>query len=257
MKSKWKFCSISRGYTAGSLLAAAFVLAPGVAAAQSVTGMILDSATDNRIVGASVTVYDGRRVVADLKTDSTGRFALPIAPKAAHLLQVSAFGYEPRTIRLRENMAPFTLRLAVTPLAVEGVEAVAERRDPHLDITGFYQRKRHEIGSFISLEQIEKRKPARACDLFQNMNGVRLVCNPSSTVCRVVSKRFTSLRTSACALSIYMDGVPYGRVNIDELVPVEDLLGVEVYAGSARVPAQYGGADSACGVILLWTRYKN
>jgi hypothetical protein len=45
------------------------------------------------------------------------------------------------------------------------------------------------------------------------------------------------------------------RGRVDLLQP-EELLAIEAYLGAARVPAQYGGANSACGVILLWTRFR-
>jgi hypothetical protein len=43
------------------------------------------------------------------------------------------------------------------------------------------------------------------------------------------------------------------RYDIDSL-HWQDIEAIEIYAGPAQVPPQYGGAHSACGVILFWTR---
>ena len=231
---------------------------PRSAPAQTVSGLVLDSATQARVPGASVTVYHGRRVVADLKSDSAGRFQLPITPTSQYLLQVNALGYEPWTIRLRERMPPFSILLKAEPLQVEGVQVTAQRRDPYLDITGFYQRKRAEIGTFITPEQIEQRKPGRISDLFHGVSGIRIICGQQPVgECRVATRRMNSVQTAVCFPVIYLDEVPLERGRVDGLVPPQDLLAVEVYAGAARVPARYGGANNACGVILLWTRFRS
>jgi hypothetical protein len=47
-------------------------------------------------------------------------------------------------------------------------------------------------------------------------------------------------------------GLP-NRYDIDSL-RWQDVEAVEIYAGPAQVPPQYGGAHSACGIILFWTR---
>ena len=33
-----------------------------------------------------------------------------------------------------------------------------------------------------------------------------------------------------------------------------DVAGIEVYAGGATVPGQYGGSTARCGVIVIWTK---
>ena len=37
---------------------------------------------------------------------------------------------------------------------------------------------------------------------------------------------------------------------------VESLAGVEYYVGGARVPLLFARGDSACGVLVLWTRMR-
>jgi hypothetical protein len=84
--------------------------------------------------------------------------------------------------------------------------------------------------------------------------GARIV--PRGSSYEIVARRFSSGR-GACLPMVYLDGMKLGRGNINDVVLPEDLLGVEAYMSAARVPAQYGGSDAACGVILLWTRMKS
>jgi hypothetical protein len=44
---------------------------------------------------------------------------------------------------------------------------------------------------------------------------------------------------------------------IDHIIPASDLAGVEIYRRPSQLPARFGGAMSACGVIVLWTRLKS
>jgi hypothetical protein len=41
---------------------------------------------------------------------------------------------------------------------------------------------------------------------------------------------------------------------IDEFVNIQDVAGIEVYRGAVEVPAQYGGAESSCGVLVITRR---
>jgi hypothetical protein len=50
-----------------------------------------------------------------------------------------------------------------------------------------------------------------------------------------------------------------GRDNpllIDEFINVNDIAGIEVYRGAVEVPPQYSGAESACGVLVIWRRHS-
>ena len=225
--------------------------------AQGLRGMVVDSATGKAVPAATVMVYEGRRVIVDLKSDSAGAFNLPVAAQIGQVLHVTALGFDPLTIRMQPNSGPVTVRLQPAPVAVEGVSVTAERRDPFLNLTGFYQRKRAEIGTFIDREQIDKRNPHRVTDLFQGVAGARII--PRGSSYEVVTRRFTGgpATGAVCLPAVYLDGVPVGRGGLNDLILPENLLGVEAYMSASRVPAQYGGANAACGVILLWTRLKS
>ena len=62
-----------------------------------------------------------------------------------------------------------------------------------------------------------------------------------------------------CPPILYLDGINLGSIDDAEyggpdlLVFPHDIEGVEVY-GPATVPAEYGGSDAGCGVIVVWKR---
>jgi hypothetical protein len=40
-------------------------------------------------------------------------------------------------------------------------------------------------------------------------------------------------------------------------VQTDDIEAIEAYGNASRIPPQYNGSNSACGVILIWTRRGN
>ena len=54
---------------------------------------------------------------------------------------------------------------------------------------------------------------------------------------------------------VYIDGFPSiaGGEDLKTIDPM-NIEGIEVYRRPVEVPAEYGGAMSGCGVIVLWTR---
>jgi hypothetical protein len=56
---------------------------------------------------------------------------------------------------------------------------------------------------------------------------------------------------SPCVPRLVVDGSPYGGTMRD--IPSTTVKRVEAFWG-ANVPAEFAGAQAACGVILVWTR---
>ncbi|MBL8987755.1 MAG: hypothetical protein JNJ80_15900, partial [Gemmatimonadetes bacterium] len=55
-----------------------------------------------------------------------------------------------------------------------------------------------------------------------------------------------------CGPTYFVDG-QVAR-SFAESTPISDVQGIEVYRGSAEVPAEFTGSDAMCGVIAIWTR---
>ena len=61
-----------------------------------------------------------------------------------------------------------------------------------------------------------------------------------------------------CFMRVGIDGVvwPDSIPNLANLPPPDAIRGIEVFAGPASIPLQYGGTgtDKWCGLIMVWTR---
>ncbi len=62
-------------------------------------------------------------------------------------------------------------------------------------------------------------------------------------------------------MQILVDGVRLSpadgsEVDLNQLPPPDVIHGIEVFAGAARLPLEFGGAGANkwCGVIAIWTR---
>jgi hypothetical protein len=58
----------------------------------------------------------------------------------------------------------------------------------------------------------------------------------------------------------FMNGSTFplpGDQPINDFVAPEEVIALEVYAGSSEIPAQFNTSrfNSRCGVIVVWTRY--
>ena len=60
--------------------------------------------------------------------------------------------------------------------------------------------------------------------------------------------------TRPCLVKIYLDDIELGEAD-DGLIRTWDLSGVEYYTG-ASMPARYRVSGSACGVLLLWSKWR-
>lgn len=62
-----------------------------------------------------------------------------------------------------------------------------------------------------------------------------------------------SCKNAGCPVKLFLDDVDLGEEDFD-IVRTWDLAGVEYYTG-ASMPARYRVPGSACGVLLLWSRW--
>jgi outer membrane cobalamin receptor len=120
-------------------------------------------------------------------------------------------------------------------------------------------------GRFVLRSDIEERQPRRLSDLLRGMPGVRVFSDGWFSDIRLRASGvtgFNASQTTMCLPPVRIDGIlvshgnagPGDRYNIDSLMP-HDVEAIEIYAGPAQVPAQFGGANSACGIVLIWTRH--
>lgn len=223
------------------------------------------------IAHAFVEVEGGRGRVAD----DSGRVFLEAAPDSLGL-KVRRIGLKPfvgrvgRTARTGEFdviLSPTAQTLAAVTVTERGVRTPLER-------TGFYDRVQRAQrgafnGEFITPEELESRTGARTTDLFQ---GRRFVF-PNRT--RGMSPQLYLMGRGGCKMSVYLDGHlmrpagqrgtirsgasdPTGIVPIDDIVNINEVAAIEIYATAANAPGELvpltGAAQQgACGIVAIWT----
>lgn len=241
-------------------LALVFAFTPAAAAqsgrlehrAARVTGRVAD-AVGSAIAAAEILVSK-THVRAASGTD--GRFELSGVPAGSVEVVVRRLGFAPATILLElDEGESRDIRVLLSPVAalMDSVEVTAAApEEVEKGFGGFEARRAHGFGTFMSREQIEKKKPRVTTDLFRTVSGVKLFRDGGTPT--VISTRLGN--AAVCPLRYFVDGADfplYGQ-SIDAMIQVADIGAIEVYAGGATVPPQFGGRESGCGVIAIWTR---
>ena len=216
-----------------------------------VTGRVAD-AVGAAIVKAEIVVTN-TNYRAESGTD--GRFELVGLPTGPVEVIVRRLGFSPAKIPLELGSGELRdIRVLLSPVAtmIDSIAVTAEAPAIEKAYGGFEMRKSRGFGTFITREQIEKKNPRVTTDLFRTVSGVKLLRESGTPT--VVSTRLGTL--AYCPVRYFIDGANYPLYgqSIDIMVQVADIGAIEVYPGGATVPPQFGGRESACGVIAIWTR---
>ena len=109
-------------------------------------------------------------------SDADGRFAIAGVHPGLHLIQVRRLGYASILSRLEFGTGEtLTVRIVLAELAVQlpEVEVTGAAPVPAI-LRGFYARKEHGGGYFLTRQDIEQLQPRMFSDLLRRAPGVRL-----------------------------------------------------------------------------------
>ena len=249
-----------------TLVAAALVLAvPAPARSQIVFGHVLDQTNGRPLPMTAIMLLDSTgAAVRYVDTDSVGRFRL-LAPRAGryqlYLDQLAYQAYLTDTLTLAGD-GPLELLLRLEPLPVEldPLVVTTERRRVRLEKVGFYRRERFSMGYMLGPDQIRELRAFRTTDLLRQIPAVQLRWSMMPGGYLVSSRRrLASFAGAVCPMKIVVDGVTTEQNSfaLDDVVPVQDVMAVEVYPGTGGVgaPVRYRSTDAFCGVVLIWTTW--
>ena len=251
------------------LSAAMAAILPCLVSAQTIlTVRVTDAVSGTAIRGALVTIHQSRDSARAL-TDSTGLAQINTRVRGPQTLGVTAPGYVASSPVLVDvptaPKPPLEVKLAPSPFPAAPVTAVASARNADLEHNGFYQRKEDHRGFFIDRAEIEKRNTRIVSDLLRVVPGIRMTTAPGGGMAVSFQGNETAAtgRTVLCGPRIFLDGVEMdGRERssptpVDNIVVPHDLAGIEIYRRPSQLPTRFGGAMSACGVIVMWTRQRS
>lgn len=220
----------------------------------SLTGKI--TAPDGTPVAHARIAIGGTSLEAITAVD--GGFRIHGVPPRGQTLNVRMLGYTPRALAI-EIVAGDTLHIDVmlTPHALP-LDTVEVSSDVAVSpgMRGFEQRRQRGPGVFFTRDQIQRMQPRVLTDVLRRVPGVQ-VRPVRGGMGNNVS---VQARGSECPMLFFMNGSTFplpGDQPINDFVAPEEVIALEVYAGSSEIPAQFNTSrfNSRCGVIVVWTRY--
>ena len=165
-----------------------------------------------------------------------------------------------------------TLDVKLAPRAVPlaGVSVSAVRGSVFLEGVGYYRRKKETTGYFLDPDKVDRlaSKARQTADVLDGIPGVTIRSYRGSVGLRVpvLTRQLGCAGTGTDSEDgpgpttwprIYVDGMlmNQGDLGFDvNTVPAHEILAVEVYDSVSETPLEYGGTDSTCGVLIIWTK---
>lgn len=218
-------------------------------------GVVADSLSGDSLAGAFVSIVGHDRTVL---TGMNGRFALAGVGSGDMTIEVRRPGFRPGTVSFEITVSrAVTVDLGtvvLSPLVIEMDPIVVEATEVEnkLNRVGFFQRMSTEQGTFLTLEDIERRNPRNTSELVRRIPGFQVGTNGSISSRRGVPGM--SQGFSACEIEYYIDGVHADGSRVDDVLPAA-VVAMEVYTGAATIPPAFRLSGNArCGVVVIWTR---
>ena len=236
----------------------AMLLASGTAAAQSPTpgdistgilGGVVRDTLGTPVAGAQVSVVGqrGHGISAD-----DGAFRLASLAPGERTIVARRIGFRPESVTVRIAAGTVTeIDIPLRPTAAWVAPVVIDARTARYSgfLRGFYERRDRGNGVFFTAKDVEDRNPRLVSDLLRIIPGVRII--PGST------QNVVTFRDRNCLPLVWIDGNAGTTSYLDpDLFDPHTLAGIEVYKGTATVPAALMGTrgQGSCGVIALWTK---
>jgi hypothetical protein len=230
---------------------------------QAVRGTIRDSSTRQFVPNASIVLLGELGDTAAIgSTDDNGAFVVGSVEWGTFVLSVVRLGFNPHvdgplrltpgdTVDVSYQLSPLAVRM--DPVVVETAATVL-----HLQRAGFYHRQRLGFGHHIEPSRIESRRNAAQdiADLMVGLPGVQVVYPRAGAFGKSIKLTgMPSIATSCSSPLFFLDGIRVlASGNLEEIIRPEEVQAIEIFRRPSEIPAQYGGPDSGCGVILIWTR---
>jgi hypothetical protein len=236
----------------GALSAVALGLATGpeTAAAQvTLRGHVVDSELGHPLARAQVRV-EGRP--DRLTTDTLGWFEARALRGGETEVRIERIGYvtDVFTVHLPASGTAegvFALDFTGHNLPAVVVEGRALELTPrYID---FERRRDRGIGAYLRWDELEIKGYASVGDALRGVRGVRIRCDQQRFECHAVMSR-----SPRCRPAWWIDGVEVSSFR--ESTPVHDVYGIEIYRGPGEIPGEFAGSNSACGVIVVWTKSR-
>jgi hypothetical protein len=156
-----------------------------------------------------------------------------------------------------DEVFDFEVVLRVSAVMLDSV-VVGARAEPGVPpkLEGFMRRMRSVPGRFLTREDVESYSPPNLSRALTRV-GMRVVYQDDGTQ-ELHFGRLMDVADKCPAPLVFVDYILVGGIedvyDYDQLLGIEDVAGIEAYAGLAQIPAEFNRTGSGCGVLLIWTR---
>ena len=223
--------------------------AAGAPATTRLAGTVVDRQTLSPVSAARIYLIHptSQAQVAAAESDNSGAFELPPVPGGSYGFRVERIGYKPVvdsvTLSVGEG-EDLTVQLVPEAVDLEPIVVRVARTTAYY-MRDFESRRATGNGTFITRDQIERRRSSSTSQLLQSLGGVRVSYGTRGEASLFVR--------GTCRPHVYVDGVAIHQgVSIDMAVLPDDIEGMEIYS-TAGVPSQWS-TGGTCAAILVWTR---
>ena len=254
---------------AGRFARAELLLDRATTRGAALTGLVVDSA-QRPIADAEVALPD---LPKGALTNDRGAFRVDDIPPGPHRVTVRRLGYGPldTTVNFRANQTVDRRIHLTRVVALDSVSVVAQ----HYVIPSFEEHRRIGLGKFWTRDGLKPQEGRAMSEILSQTAGVNLVRGTGSYAWIQSTRMPPSLSgigvyspTDAEALAgmkpgcysrVYVDNVlmnpgdPAEPFNVNTLPP-NMIEAMEWYAGPSEIPFKYNKLNTACGVLVIWTR---
>jgi TonB family protein len=143
-----------------------------------------------------------------------------------------------------------SVRLLPQLTTLAPVQVTGEVAATPAHLADFYRRRASGKGRFVTEQDIKDRSPPNTMDVFRGIPGVDIDS-------KGISRGAIQIRGNSCLPFVWLDGSPLGAGYFEpSMINPADIAGIEVYSGTATVPAEFmgSGGQGGCGVIAIWTK---
>jgi len=223
-----------------------------------IDGVVTDSALVP-IAGAEVGIL---RTALKITTNAEGRFRITDVQLGTYILMLRRFGFSPiASVVSVSGGDTLKVMYSLQRLAAGRLDTVrvTERRES-LNLMDFERRRQLGVGRFMTAADIEKRGSIDVGTLLRSFSEIAVVRNDATGTTSLQSRReqgnmIKAQGAGACATQVIVDNIPMPHeVDVELLPRPKEVAGIEVYGGPSGAPSQFGGADRACGMVLIWTK---
>lgn len=221
------------------------------------TGIVTtDDATPLRLARVSIS-----GTALAVITESDGSFRFAGVPAGVQTIEVKLLGYAALSVPIEVfsgESLHIKLPLSANAVTLKPVEVRADSVRMTPMMKGFQARRARGDGTFFNREEIVAMQPRQVTDVLRRVVGLRIESYGNGGIVQL-GRNNGGMGMRVCPVVFYINGSPFPvaeNSSINTYVSAEEVEGVEVYSGAARIPQQFnsGMYNTRCGVIAIWTR---